>query len=116
MPEPQKEVGAYKKLGSVEMFTKRMFVDGDLRIFETIQGDFVLSNGEFIKDKNLFNILPPPHQQNAFAWWDRTFGADGQPTVTGEGQEGTPLTCEVCGKVCKNELGLSSHMKSHKEG
>jgi hypothetical protein len=78
------EVGSYKKLGNVEMTTRRMFVDGDLRIFETIQGDYVLPNGEFVKDKNLFNILPPPHQQNAFAWWERTFGADGQPTVTGK--------------------------------
>jgi hypothetical protein len=78
------EVGSYKKLGNVEMTTRRMFVDGDLRIFETIQGDYVLPNGEFIKDKNLFNILPPPHQQNAFAWWERTYGEDGQPTVTGK--------------------------------
>jgi hypothetical protein len=78
------EVGSYKKLGNVEMTTRRMFVDGDLRIFETIQGNYVLPNGEFVKDKNLFNILPPPHQQNAFAWWERTFGADGQPTVTGK--------------------------------
>jgi hypothetical protein len=78
------EVGSYKKLGNVEMTTRRMFVDGDLRIFETIQGDYVLPNGEFVKDKNLFNILPPPHQQNAFAWWERTYGEDGQPTVTGK--------------------------------
>jgi hypothetical protein len=35
------EVGSYKKLGNVEMTTRRMFVDGDLRIFETIQGDYV---------------------------------------------------------------------------
>ncbi len=78
------EVGSYKKLGNVEMTTRHMFVDGDLRIFETIQGDYVLPNGEFIKDKNLFNILPPPHKDTALAWWGRTFGEDGQPTVTGK--------------------------------
>jgi hypothetical protein len=25
-----------------------------------------------------------------------------------------PLICDVCGKVCKNQLGLNSHKKSHK--
>lgn len=24
-----------------------------------------------------------------------------------------PFTCEVCGKVCKNMLGLNSHRRSH---
>jgi len=24
------------------------------------------------------------------------------------------LTCEICGKVCKNALGLNSHKRSHK--
>ena len=24
-----------------------------------------------------------------------------------------PLACTVCGKVCKNKLGLNSHLRSH---
>ncbi len=27
-----------------------------------------------------------------------------------------PLTCDVCGKECKSQLGLNSHKKSHKGG
>lgn len=31
--------------------------------------------------------------------------------------EGLPkFACKVCGKVCKNALGLNSHMRSHKNG
>jgi hypothetical protein len=26
----------------------------------------------------------------------------------------TELKCKICDKVCKNELGLKSHMRSHK--
>lgn len=26
-----------------------------------------------------------------------------------------PRTCPVCGKLCKSEFGLRSHMRSHKE-
>lgn len=24
-----------------------------------------------------------------------------------------PLKCKICGKICKNKLGLASHLKSH---
>jgi hypothetical protein len=26
-----------------------------------------------------------------------------------------PLICDVCGKECKNQLGLNSHKRSHKK-
>ena len=29
--------------------------------------------------------------------------------------EEDPLECPICGKVCKNELGLNSHKRSHEK-
>ncbi len=49
---------------------------------------------------------------------------DGQPVVEVKAEVKEAVTvateatdgfkCEVCGKVCKNKLGLSGHMRSHK--
>jgi hypothetical protein len=30
-------------------------------------------------------------------------------------EEAEEFKCDVCGKVCKNELGLNAHKRSHKE-
>jgi len=30
-------------------------------------------------------------------------------------EKNSDLTCPICGKECKNHLGLSGHMRSHKE-
>jgi len=36
-----------------------------------------------------------------------------QPYSIPEGFAGEIFTCEVCGKICKSELGLKSHGRSH---
>lgn len=38
----------------------------------------------------------------------RTRPEDLEPRLNGD------LTCEVCGKTCKSEFGLRSHLRSHK--
>lgn len=103
MPAPQKvekEAGAYKKLGDVELTTRRMFQDGDIKILETIGGDYVLPNGKPLEDIELINIIPEPHKAKALAWFNAQ-------------HEAAEHICKVCGKPCKSELGLQSHMKSH---
>ena len=70
MPEQQavKEIGSYKKLGDVEIVSKRMFQDGDLKIFETVTGDYILPNGEPVDNMELMKKLPEPHKTKAVAW------------------------------------------------
>jgi hypothetical protein len=36
------------------------------------------------------------------------------PKVVSDVKKENVLTCEVCGKECKNEFGLQSHMRAHK--
>lgn len=71
--EPQKERGSVKNLGGVTITSIRYFVDGELKVFETVDGQFVLPNGEPVKDKALFNILPPNHKERALLWHAETF-------------------------------------------
>ncbi len=46
-------------------------------------------------------------------------GVGGAEEVTPVGDETNPasttLVCDICGKECKNALGLNSHKKSHKQ-
>jgi hypothetical protein len=71
--EPKKEIGSVKNIGGVIITSRRYFIDGDTKIFETVDGQFVLPNGEPVKDKALFNILPPNHKERALKWHADTF-------------------------------------------
>ena len=41
------------------------------------------------------------------------FTSDGNQAPKPEAQN--PLICDICGKKCKNQLGLNSHKRSHKK-
>lgn len=47
----------------------------------------------------------------------RAIGVELEPTkgVTPTTEAETGFVCEVCGKVCKNKIGLIGHMKSHEK-
>ena len=43
-------------------------------VFETTGGDFILPNGEPVKNRSLLEALPDQHKERALAWWDQKFG------------------------------------------
>lgn len=65
---------ALKTLGNIQIDSKRMFVGFNYHICETINGDFVLMNGQPVADRALLELLPEQHRQKALDWWERTFG------------------------------------------
>ena len=46
----------------------------------------------------------------------KTRVAEAAPDVQAPVVSVEAFECSVCGKVCKNKFGLSSHMRSHKNG
>lgn len=64
---------ALKKLGTVEIDTKRMFVSRDVAICETVSGDYVFLNGQPVTDKALLDHIPQEHRGKAIEWYERTF-------------------------------------------
>lgn len=77
----QKHRGSRKILNGEEVWTVHTFPpeyteDGlqGAAIVETENGDFLLMNGEFVKDRVALETLPEQHRGRAIAWWNKTFG------------------------------------------
>lgn len=116
--EEQKEVGSYKKLGDVTLCTRRMFHSGEVKIFETVEGDFVLASGEPVNDKSLLSLLPEPHKTRAFAWFDKANAPKEPVPVPPPAAKAAPATgegeiCPICQRTFKNKLSLTTHMRVH---
>lgn len=43
----------------------------------------------------------------------QTIEKESSKTIDKENSSSNEFICEVCGKTCKNQLGLNSHMKTH---
>lgn len=88
--------GSRKVLGGQEVFTRRNYTTERGNIFETMDGQYILANGELVKDRSHLEILPEQHRQKALDWWDVTFGGV-------KPKPAAPSTDELLAKIKKLE-------------
>lgn len=74
LPKPAVPEGSRKTLNGIEVFTRHNFTTEIGNVFETMGGEYILPNGEEVKDKAILELLPDQHKQKALAWWNRMFG------------------------------------------
>jgi hypothetical protein len=74
LPNQTVPEGSRKVLNGVEVYTRHNFTTEQGNFFETMDGNYILPNGEPVKDKSLLESLPDPQRQKALAWWDQRFG------------------------------------------
>lgn len=61
------------------------------------------------------HILDEQTAQHGLLWNCITLATEKEFAMEEEGKEETSeFVCDVCGKVCKNRIGLSGHKRSHK--
>ena len=75
LPKETVPEGSRKVINGKEVYTLHYFTMETGNCFETVSGDFILPNGELVKDLTLLEALPDQHKQRALAWWDQRFGA-----------------------------------------
>ena len=74
LPKPAVPEGSRKVLNGVEVYTRHNFTTEQGNFFETMDGNYILPNGEPVKDRSLLESLLDPQRQKALAWWDQRFG------------------------------------------
>ena len=63
----------------------------------------------FVNDR-LFAEVESYERPDAFPKYEKNFKPMGEPDSTSPAQ-----VCTECGRECKSELGLKSHMRSHQK-
>lgn len=66
--------GSRKILNGKEVYTRHNFTTERGNLFETMDGEYILPNGEPVEDRSLLESLPVGQRQAALAWWDQRFG------------------------------------------
>ncbi len=80
LPQPARpEIGSRKVLNGKEFFTIHNFTTEKGNVLETVGGDYILPNGESVKDRSILECLPDQHKQKALAWWNSQYGEMTKP-------------------------------------
>jgi hypothetical protein len=77
LPKPTVPEGSRMVLNGVEFHTIHNFTTEQGNVLETVGGEYILPNGEPVRERTLLELLPDQHKQKALAWWDQRFG-DGE--------------------------------------
>lgn len=76
LPKPREpERGSRKVINGKEFVTKHNFTTGVGNVLQTVEGDYILPNGELAKDKAILELLPGQHKELALEWWENHYGA-----------------------------------------
>ena len=76
----------------------------------------ILTKGE-PKETVVVHRLPWPRDSEKLTPFKARGYTFERPVIAGqEAPAINPFECDVCGKICKSDLGLTVHKKSHKEG
>lgn len=96
LPKPVvPEKGSRKVLNGVEVWTIHNFTTEKGNVYETIDGSYILPNGQPIQDKTILEFLPEEHRQKALAWWENRFGAETMIEPVPETPESIRVQIEV---------------------
>ena len=101
MPLPKPvvpEKGSRKIIKGMEFWTKHNFTTEMGNVLETVDGAFILPNGDPAKNKTILELLPGQHRERALAWWEKRFGGEIKDRSVEVDQKG-PTTQDLLGII-----------------
>jgi hypothetical protein len=109
--------GSRKIINGQEFFTRHNFNTAMGNVMETVEGSFILSNGELAKDKTQLELLPEQYRVKALKWWEDNFGVNAKPIpepVNAQVKSTVPTGPTTSELLVKIEL-LAGHMAEIEE-